>query len=49
MSDCFASFGLSNKESTEELVADNVQIMVISFMPRACLIDVEIISVINYA
>ena len=47
MSDCFASFGLPDKESTEKLVADNVEIMVIPFMPRARLINVEIISVIN--
>jgi hypothetical protein len=47
MSDCITSFGLPDKESTKELVADNVQIMVIAFMPRACLINVEIISSIH--
>jgi hypothetical protein len=47
MSDCITSFGLPDEESTKELVADNVQIMVIAFMPRACLINVEIISPIH--
>jgi hypothetical protein len=47
MFDCITSFGLPDEESTKEFVADNVQIMIIAFMPRACLINVEIISSIH--